>query len=271
MIIALHGKKGSGKDTVAKIIQELYPDKFKIVKFADIIKDLVCKITGCSKDQLEDTNFKESSLPKQFYKYAVYIKEESPYEDVLLGSYSDIEEANQVLYQDLANRYVKTIEPTYRDLMIDLGTAVREIDENIWVYALLNSLDYYGDYIITDLRFKNELNILKKYDPETIFIKIERLRIGDKVIFDIEDSPNTTGVVMEIESQNDVCILGPDHQVYWRNALEFCIPSIGHQSEIDLDDYDDWDYTIFNYTSKEVLKRRVTDFCSVFNLNEKIK
>lgn len=269
MIIALHGKKGSGKDTVAKMIQELYPGKFKIAKFADLIKDLVCKITGCSKNQLEDPNFKESPLPKQFHKYEVYIKEKRPYEDILLGSYNDIEEANQVLYQDLANRYIQIIKPTYRDLMIDLGAAVRGINENIWVYALLNSLDYCEDYIITDLRFKNELDILKKYDPETIFVNIERLQIGDKVMFNVENSSNTTsvGLVTEIQSQNDVCIVGPDQKKYWKNVLEFCPLSVGHQSEIDLDDYDNWDYTIFNYTSKEVLKRKVTDVCSVFNLN----
>jgi hypothetical protein len=45
---------GSGKDTVASIIQELTNNKFKVVKFADKLKDFVCEIINCTRENLED-------------------------------------------------------------------------------------------------------------------------------------------------------------------------------------------------------------------------
>ena len=92
MIIGISGKNGSGKDTVGKIIQYLtskyldtnlyelqeddallygtykdwlenkefsiYVSPWQIVKFADKLKDVVCIILGCTREQLEDEEFK---------------------------------------------------------------------------------------------------------------------------------------------------------------------------------------------------------------------
>lgn len=81
MIIGLGGKMQSGKDTVTKIIQWLLLnqdkdtkipfDKFdlykeastwKNIKFADKLKDMVCLLLGCTREQLEDKEFKEKEL-----------------------------------------------------------------------------------------------------------------------------------------------------------------------------------------------------------------
>lgn len=82
-LIALHGRMGSGKDTVGKIIQilTLFPQMstenvvkevvknkefannvFEIRKFADKLKDIVCILIGCSRKDLEDRSIKTLSL-----------------------------------------------------------------------------------------------------------------------------------------------------------------------------------------------------------------
>ena len=90
MLIGISGKIGSGKDTIGKIIQYLIclelntlaphqfsfkdfvkstasneiQSGFKIKKFADKLKDIVCLLIGCTREQLEDREFKEKELGK---------------------------------------------------------------------------------------------------------------------------------------------------------------------------------------------------------------
>lgn len=86
-LIALSGKKQSGKDLTGKIINILlnspqlnnkgvlnflekdiitdksyYYNKWEIKKFADKLKDIVCLLIGCSREQLEDESIKSLSL-----------------------------------------------------------------------------------------------------------------------------------------------------------------------------------------------------------------
>jgi dephospho-CoA kinase len=89
MLIGISGKIGSGKDTVGKIIQSLnktpnisskefikqylYNDvkdsEFIIRKFADKLKDIVCLLLNCSREELEDREFKERELGKEWWYY----------------------------------------------------------------------------------------------------------------------------------------------------------------------------------------------------------
>lgn len=95
MIISISGKKFSGKDTVCKIIQYLAvqyrPEgsigwdtghliaeltygnstlfnsyKWKRKLFADKLKDIVCLLIGCTREELEDPIFKETPLGKEW-------------------------------------------------------------------------------------------------------------------------------------------------------------------------------------------------------------
>lgn len=80
-IISISGKINSGKDTVGKIIKiltasphftdeavedflgkDLYESDWKIKKFADKLKDIVCLLLGCTREQLEDESIKSLSL-----------------------------------------------------------------------------------------------------------------------------------------------------------------------------------------------------------------
>ena len=77
-ILAISGRKSSGKDTAGKIIQYLtsesnvypfdlkldysYRSNWQIKKFADKLKDIICILIGCTREQLEDESIKSLSL-----------------------------------------------------------------------------------------------------------------------------------------------------------------------------------------------------------------
>ena len=101
-LISVSGKINSGKDTIGKIIQWLvyfkkHPnyehytdednlktliefvkadntvtdlsDNFIIKKWADSLKDIVCILIGCTREQLEDREFKEKELGEEWWYY----------------------------------------------------------------------------------------------------------------------------------------------------------------------------------------------------------
>lgn len=163
MIISISGRLGSGKDTIGKIIQWLIiPDKkytfdqdnysekdlqklsgFSIEKFADSLKDIVCRLINCTRIQLEDREFKETSLGK--------------------------------LWNDLTPRQI--LQRVGTDLFRD------GLDENVWVNSLFSQYiemsvnnykvpNSFQNWIITDTRFPNELKAVK--DRGGITIKVNR-------------------------------------------------------------------------------------------------
>lgn len=190
MIIAISGKIGSGKDTVGKIIQYLtetsdgtdykdlksnfntflekyeyfnkYHTNWEIKKFAFKLKQIVSILTGCKIEDLESQEFKNSKLGKEWdYSHGI---------------------------------------DTYRQMLQVIGTdAMRQfVDENVWVNALfvdykrnnlgeaklkrkgmddaIKAADFAGEYhpnwIITDLRFPNELKAVE--DRNGITIRLQK-------------------------------------------------------------------------------------------------
>jgi dephospho-CoA kinase len=68
-LIGISGKIGSGKDTVAAIIQELYP-QYEVKKFAGKLKDIASILTGIPVEKFEDQEFKKTDLGKEWsYAY----------------------------------------------------------------------------------------------------------------------------------------------------------------------------------------------------------
>ena len=185
MILGLSGKKQSGKDTVAKIIQYLihcklynsnvsyddwirYDSKhsestWKIVKFADKIKDIVCLIIGCTREQLENEEFKNTPLGIEWRNYSYSIAEGK----------TEFDEGEP----SVINQY----RLTPRMLLQQLGTDVcRAIHPNTWINATMRDykfksysigidkyghqtiVDKYPNWIITDVRFPNEYDAIKE-------------------------------------------------------------------------------------------------------------
>ena len=191
-IIGISGKKRSGKDLVGQIIQYLTNDSgvksfkvwqelnagdgsspFKIVKYADKLKDMVCLLIGCTREQLEDETFKNTLLSKEWER-AVY--------------YQDDKRVNQ--YTMLTGMFNERLEiPTPRMLLQEIGTDLfrNQFHPNTWINATMTnyrkSIDMtkkshisdLPNWIITDVRFCNEAQAIKQ--KSGILIRINRSTI----------------------------------------------------------------------------------------------
>lgn len=194
MIIGISGKKSSGKDLSGMIVQaltnkpksfdgmEVITEKdvlykvwdtptYKNIKFADKLKDIICMLLGCSREQLEDRKYKEAPLPEEWWRYKV--------QDGSVFRYC----SKQIFSQTpKSERFL--IETTPRLLLQLMGTECgRQIlHPNIWVNAVMANYRptggkvgttemFYPNWVITDVRFPNELEAVKK---RGITIRIER-------------------------------------------------------------------------------------------------
>ena len=129
MIIGLTGYAQSGKDTVAKILVENYG--FKRVAFADKIRELLYEM--------------DPPVP-------VGVGTER--HTVGLQNYVDIygwDEAKQ-------NSIV-------RSMLQNLGVGARGVfGEWFWVEQAMRGVSYENNVVVTDVRFTNEADFIKKYD-----------------------------------------------------------------------------------------------------------
>lgn len=229
MVIAINGKINSGKDTVGKIIQYLdvlnqsngsIPLGFsldildskvientghttwKVKRFADKLKDIVCILLSCTREELEDREFKEKELGEEWWIYRVWMG----------GSMTGDFKEGIVSYLDtnkeLSNwEDSKLIKLTPRLLLQLIGTECFRniIHPNTWVNALMNeynsSLSWdrdniekkYPNWIITDLRFPNEYKAVK--DRKGICIKLTRPQvILDGIGYNSSDHPSETAL-----------------------------------------------------------------------------
>ena len=199
-LIGISGKAGSGKDLIANIIQYLvckdelmphqssfdefikapymneYQSGWKIVKFADKLKDIVCLLTGCTRNDLEDRDFKELELGEEWWYW--YMELDGGYSPIILD-YLTTTKKELKSYEGL-----ELVKPTPRFLLQFIGTNLlrNQLHPNIWVNTLFadyrekvdfdNNLPMNKNWIITDLRFKNEKKAVE--DRGGITIRVNR-------------------------------------------------------------------------------------------------
>ena len=162
MVIGIVGKANSGKDVVGNIIRYLTegidkagvsfdkwdgqtlwgakPFDWEIVKYADPLKECIAIMLGCDKSAFENREFKETPLPQHW-------QDHSTPEDPL----------------------------TPRKILTRFGTDFgrRTLSENIWVNAVFSKYKKAeSKWIITDVRFPNELGKIKSVDG--FVIKVQR-------------------------------------------------------------------------------------------------
>ena len=178
-LIGINGKIGNGKDTVGKIIQYLtsqeaivkgsfsdcekfgyaYDVNWEIKKFAGKLKTIASLLTGIPVDKFEDQEFKKTNLSDEWSTVS-----------------------------GLSTRHKVRKDMTVRDLLQKLGTECMRncLHENVWVNALFADYkrpshwenrfydevnkkglagreEVWGDYpnwIITDMRFPNEMEAI---------------------------------------------------------------------------------------------------------------
>lgn len=259
-IISVTGRIGHGKDTVGRIIQLImdhphFTDKaieewlerdclnpsWEIKKWADKLKEIVCLLIGCTREQLEDQKFKETELPESWWYYSV----PSSFTHVLLPrGYYPNEKDNEICEA----RYL--VKPTPRLLLQQLGTECGRniIHPNIWVNSLMSEYKAlvnhcnctattyegcsecleYPNWIITDTRFPNELRAVKERGG--LSIKVERYpdfriyRNGNVDDFEL----------VKFDPSN------PIHVQHWKGECQ-----LQHESETALDNAE-FDETIIN-------------------------
>jgi hypothetical protein len=206
-ILAIAGRMNSGKDTVGKIIQYLTHtknnrmsfesfclleerwynyDDFEIKKFAGKLKQMVCILLGCTMEQLEDREFKEKELGEKWDKLKVVFSDGFDENTMIVETNFDFS-----TFKDAKGRiaYIhskEVIKLTPRKILQLLGTECVStiIHSNAWTNALF--IDYkpylgdmklvYPNWIITDLRFPNELQAIK--DRGGITIRVNRSLLG---------------------------------------------------------------------------------------------
>jgi len=176
MIIGINGKIGSGKDTIGKIVQYLtthpydvniqtYLDKevngqfeiksnvhtipiVKIKKFAGKMKKIASILTGIPVEKFEDQEFKECFL------------------DVEWGTVQNIPLNSIPPFADMQFNVMMTV----REFLQKLGTeAMRDgLHADVWVNALFADYKKKSNWIITDMRFPNEMKAIVKRQGITI-------------------------------------------------------------------------------------------------------
>lgn len=74
--------------------------------------------------------------------------------------------------KDIANDLFKC-QYKNRELLQNIADKMKEIDNDIWVKYILSKIEKKDNIIIDDLRFKNELNYLKKYNFIIIGLEVD--------------------------------------------------------------------------------------------------
>jgi dephospho-CoA kinase len=228
-ILALAGKISSGKDTVGNLIKDINcENNWEIKKFATKVKEIATLLTGIPTEKFEDQDFKNTFLDTHWNKEVFENK-------------TSIDKDN--------NAYNKSIiKPmTIREMLQIIGTeAMRNnLHPDTWVNALMcyyipysvkgsDYEEYESNWIITDMRFPNEMQAVKANGGITIRVVRPCLKCG-----------GTNYHKLSCYKQNEK----------------------QHPSETALDDAK-FDYEIINNGTIEDLKEKVEGVILHINLNK---
>ena len=184
-LIAISGKKQSGKNAIAKIINQLTNNKYEEKCFAYKLKDIICILIGCTREQLENESFKSKELGKEWWYW--YMELDGGYSPIILD-YLTTTKKQLKNYEGL-----ELIKPTPRFLLQSIGTNLfrNQLHPEIWVNALMSEYqpsqllvakirrkgfgispqkleESLPNWIITDMRFLNEMEAVKSRKGITI-------------------------------------------------------------------------------------------------------
>ena len=234
MLIGISGKMGSGKNLVCTIIQGLTAAKkhnienpsFEWIKkyyinsiweqkaFAGKLKDFICMLIGCTREQLEDQDFKNKELGEEWWYYTT--QQKGTNKRILVAYDKD----------SIMNTFAEPtsiVKLTPRLLLQLLGTECGRniIHPNIWVNALFNTykeeiyrvevptraagfLDTYKfpNWIITDMRFPNELKAVKSRGGITIRVNRPYDSLNQDSLFSLQKQQETNNHPSETALDN---------------------------------------------------------------------
>lgn len=181
MLVGIMGYKRSGKDTVATILQDLAPDKFKQrFAFADQMKEDLAKIFNLDPDV-----FWSETKDYDILKVVIKDDEHDKIFNQLHGGsirpfLNMLRKKGYITYgrkPRIIGRFMKDVEVlniSTRKLLQFYGTDFMQdrFGQNVWLKNAPTQ-----DAIITDVRFPHEINFIK--DNGGVLVKVMRLDMID--------------------------------------------------------------------------------------------
>lgn len=165
VIIGINGAKNSGKSTTAEYIANFLDTagyKVKVIMFAEPVKRIVCELTGCTMEQLELNEFKDSLLPKGFIdqKYDLVDMDGNTLQK-LATEEDAIYDQDFWLGRHTPTEMRESEQPkTYRELLQYVGTEFGRdtFNNNIWINRAMSKISKSPTdaFIFSDVRFDNE-------------------------------------------------------------------------------------------------------------------
>lgn len=159
---------------------------YQIKKYADKLKDIVCLLIGCTRDDLESHDFKDKELGEEWWRYQIIWESKPALNTHLHLTKYEAERAANIFTQIHGRYKIELVKLTPRLLLQLLGTDCGRdiIHPNIWVNSLfadyqpkytMNSEKWnkpISNWIVTDVRFENEAQAIK--DRGGVVIRVER-------------------------------------------------------------------------------------------------
>lgn len=160
-ILAISGWKRSGKDATAEyLIKNFGAER---IAFADPLKELVGNLFGLYRSQIDSPESKEAPL----LNMPVQTK------DAFTGMIHDFMSGE--LRDELGRSYGNSDKYwSPRALCILLGSTLRAADPDFWVKKAVAKTQPGGLYVISDCRYKNEIEALKKTGATVVSVRINR-------------------------------------------------------------------------------------------------
>jgi hypothetical protein len=152
-LIAISGWKGSGKDTAGAYLVGEYG--YRPISFAYELKNMVAQTYGVHRFWMDDRTKKEMPL------LTMPVIATDPFSAAI----------HSLLKDELSSGYW-----TPRALCILEGSIKRAVYSNFWVRKVVEiiSKDPIHNYVITDMRYANESDVLKLMIPSTVTLRVER-------------------------------------------------------------------------------------------------
>ncbi len=293
MLIGISGKIGSGKDTLAMILQALTMDagtrwydspieyaqsyegrpNFKggaeIRKFAATLKQFVSILTGCKVNQLEDQDFKNSLVPAEWNRTVKEAREWLILRNYTHGEHVPIAHLDDAEVTKIAKERGFVFERTYRDMLQEIGTNImrQHFHPNTWINATFSTWKP-SSFLGT---WKNNPNAIheEKY-PDWI---ISDMRFPDEA----KAIKDRGGILVRINRYPQMInhdrsngpvpvpfdVTNPKHMDLWKGEC-----SRQHASETALDNYDGFDVIISNDGTLEELLDNVEKLITQINLKK---
>ena len=168
-VFAISGWKQSGKDTSANYLVKEYG--FKRFGFADVLKDMVAEQYGIPREHCDSSDFKEKAIltmpveTKDAFGKIIHTFMQKEFRDQNGIKYGS-GDTNSVLYW------------TPRALCILEGSIKRSATSNYWVSKVVSEIKKSeGNYVISDLRYKSEVEQLKKaFGEDLTLVRVNRFK-----------------------------------------------------------------------------------------------